>query len=392
MRSQNLAAIGCASLFLAMAGCGKIPTWGELTGQSKPAGQTQSVPVNTVPVAPPSPPPEPTADEIIARFNAIGSSQKTDADIQKLTSLKEGVENIVEINADGSDLSSKALTNIERLTGLKHLRLNRTKMDDEACRKIAGLSSLEVLALAQTQITDVGVAALSSLQNLKHLELTRCLLTENGFRAIGNLPALKTILIESTNLNNRALDLLCNASTITELTLASNPINDFGLVSLSKLEPLEYLEISNTQITGEGLAKVTKGGGLKKLRYLGLYACPINDKGAKAISTIKGLERLNFGSIPLMNDIGLDNVIKGMKSLKYINLSNSANIDGSGLRSLKNSKELEVLMIDQCPKIGDPVIQILKTIKSLKRVAIGGTAITPRGRAELQSALPDVEI
>ena len=393
MRRENLAVIGCAVVLFVATGCGKVPTWGELTGQSKPADQAQSVkPVATNTVKPPSPPPEPKPEEIIARFSALGPGQKSDADFEQLTSLKSGLEGITEINAEGSILTKNAMANIDRLTGLKQLRLSRTKMDDAACQKIALLSSLEVLALEDTQVTDIGVAALSGLQNLKHLELTRCQITENGFRAIGNLPSLKTIKLESTNMDNRDLDLVCNARTLTELTLASNPVNDFGLASLSKLEPLESLEISHTSITGEGLVKAMKGGGLKHLHYLGMYACPVNDRGAKAISTIKSLERLNFGGVPLMNDIGLDNVIKGMKSLKHINLSNSPLIDGSGLRSLKNSKEMEVLLLDQCPKIGDPLIQILKTIKNLKRVTLGGTAVTPRGREELQSALPELVI
>jgi hypothetical protein len=391
MRCNNLALIGCASLFMAFSGCGKVPTWGELTGQSKPVAANQPVTqVNQTPPKPPELPPEPSPEEIIAKFSALGPGQKTDQLFLQLTSLKSGLDSITEINADGSLLTREAMINIDRLTGLKQLRLNRTKMDDVACQKIALLSSLEVLALSETQITDVGAAALSGLQNLKHLELSKCILTENGFRAIGNLPSLKTILVEATNMDNRDLELLCNARTLTELTLASNPINDFGLASLSKLEPLEFLEISQTSITGEGLIKAMKGGGLKQLRHLGLYACPINDRGAKAISTIKSVEHLNIGLIPLMNDVGLDNIIKGMKGLKYINLSGSPTIDGSGLRSLKNSKEMEILLIDGCPRIGDPLIQILKTIKSLKRVALGGTAVTPRGREELQSALPDV--
>ena len=60
-------------------------------------------------------------------------------------------------------MTKNALVNIERLTGLRQLRLNSTKMDDDACKKIAQLSSLETLALADTQITDVGVAAISGL-------------------------------------------------------------------------------------------------------------------------------------------------------------------------------------------------------------------------------------
>lgn len=395
MTYPKVAVTGCAILLATVAGCGKIPTWGELTGQAQPAPPTQPVPANVapvVPVNPVAPPAAPSASDVISRFNSLGKSQKSDADLQSLTSLKEGLDAITEIDATGSPITSAGMANIERLTGLRVLRLNRTRMDDEACRRIAALPSLEVLTLAETQVTDVGVAAISALQNLQELELTRVILSENAFRAIGNLPSLRKVSIESTNLNNRSLELLCNAKTITDLTLATNPINDFGLVALGKLESLEYLEISHTQFTGEAFGKLTKGGGLKRLKHLGMCGCPINDKGAKAISTAKSIESLNFCQISTMNDAGLDHIIKGMKNLRYMNLANNPVLEGWGLRTLKNSSSIEEIHLDGCPKIGDPVIQILKTAKNLKKVGLGGTAVSPRGLSELQAALPEAKL
>lgn len=393
MRGSFLLTVLSACLTAGLAGCGKIPTWGELTGQQQP----QAAPTTSVQPAPPvipvqPAPQEPSPDEIIAKFYALQPTEVTDAAITQLTSLKEGADRITEINADNSAVTKNAFGAIERLTNLRQLRLNRTQIDDEVCQKLGNLSSLEVLALADTRVTDVGVAALSGLQNLKHLELTRCALSMNGFRAIGNLPSLKAIHIDSTNLNDAALDLVCNAKTLTELTLSRNAITDYGLMSLSKVEPLEYLEIGHTRITCEALSKVTKGGGLKNLLYLGVYACPITEKGAVAIGSIKSLERLNIGEMPHMNDIGFATITRGMKNLKYINLSRCSGIDGSGFKVLQGSKSMEVLLIDQCPKIGDPAIKILKTMKNLKQISVGATAITPRGIEELKSALPDLRV
>jgi len=392
MRGSILTVILYAVLAMGLTGCGKIPTWGELTGQQQQ--QAPSVPVQApAPVMPvQAAPKEPTAEEIIAKFNAMQPTEITDSVITQLTSLKEGTDRITEINADNSPLTKNAFGAIERLTNLRQLRLNRTQIDDEVCQKLGNMSSLEVLALADTRVSDVGVAALSGLQNLKYLELTRCTLSMNGFRAIGNLPSLKSIHIDSTNLNDAALDLVCNAKTLTELTLSRNAISDFGLMSLSKVEPLEYLEIGHTRITCEALMKVTKGGGLKNLQYLGVYACPITENGAKAIGSIKSLERLNIGEMPQMNDLGLATITRGMKNLKYINLSRCSGIDGSGFKVLQGSKSMETLLIDQCSKIGDPVVKILKTMKNLKRINVGGTSITPRGIDELKSALPELQV
>ncbi len=391
MRSGILAVALCASLVVGLTGCGKIPTWGELTGQQQPSTATATpAPPPSVPVQNAAPA-GPSAAEVIANFNALAPGQVSDAAISQLTSLKEGLDQVTEINADGSAVTKAAFGAIEKLTNLRQLRLNGSRVDNEACQKIAMVSSLEVLALSDTAVSDVGVAALSGLQNLKQLELTRCGLTENGFRAIGNLPSLKSISIESTNMNNRMLDLVCNARTLTQFVMTSNSIDDNGLAALGKLETLEYLEMGHTAITGTGLTSAMKGGGLKKLLYLGLYSCPISNNGAKAISSIKSLERLNFGSIGMTDD-GLKFVLAGMKNLKFLNLSKCVGINGSGLMPLQGSKSMEDLRIDQCPAIGDPVVKILKSMKNLKRVATGSTAITPRALSELQAALPDLQI
>ena len=92
-----------------------------------------------------------------------------------------------------------------------------------------------------------------------------------------------------------------------------------------------------------------------------------------------------------MNDLGLATITRGMKNLKYINLSRCSGIDGSGFKVLQGSKSMETLLIDQCSKIGDPVIKILKTMKNLKRINVGGTSITPRGIDELKSAVPELQ-
>jgi Leucine-rich repeat (LRR) protein len=394
MRFRMIGVIVATGFVPLLAGCGKVPTWGELTGPQAPAAPNAVAP----PVAPASPvtimpPAEPSSAEVIARFNGLRPAEISDSAIMRLTSLKEGTDQITEINADGSAVSKEAFGAIEKLTNLRQLRLNGSRVDNEACQKIAMLSSLEVLALTDTPVSDVGVAALSGLQNLKQLELSRCALTENGFAAIGKLPSLKSISIESTNLDDRTFDLVCNARTLTHLLLTRNQITDFGLAELKKLDALEFLELShNSRVTCAGLATAGKGGAMKHMEYLGVYACPLNDQGAKAINNIKSLQRLNVGEIGTMTDLGFANLAKGMKNLKFVNLSKCANLDGSGLKVLEAARDLEELQIDQCGRIGDNVIRILKTFKNLKRLTLGSTAITPSGIAELQAALPNLKI
>jgi len=387
----------CSSigLIVGLAGCDKIPTWGELTGGAKPpapAPVIQTPP--TVPVAPvqDSKPAGPRPEEVIAQFKALRSSEINDGLIQQLTSLNEGLDQITEINADGSTVTKEAFRSLHKLPNLRQLRLNGSRVDNEACVKFAEMPALEVLALSNTTVTDAGIAAISGMQNLKHLELVSCKIDDNGFAAIGNLPALKTILIESTGLTNARFNLVCNAKNLTSLMISKNSIDDYALLALKKLDDLESLELSHTQINGMGLAEVQKGGGLKKLTHLGMYACPVSEVGAKAISNLKALEHLNIGELSMMNDQGLFNVIGGMKKLKYLNLSKCSNLDGSGLRGLKGCNDLAELHIDQCPRIGDGVVPLLKPLKGLKEVTVQGSAITPTGIAALRAALPDAKV
>ena len=81
-----------------------------------------------------------------------------DLAISKLTELNEGLEQVTEIDATGSQVTSAAFSSIEKLTSLQQLRLTATRVNNDACEKIALLSSLEILSLTDTAVTDVGIA------------------------------------------------------------------------------------------------------------------------------------------------------------------------------------------------------------------------------------------
>lgn len=380
-----------AMIVFGLTGCGKIPTWGELTGEQKPAEPAPApVVVAPPPVVQTVTPTGPSPQEVIAKFKATQPSLITDQMINQLTNLTEGLDEITEINADSSAITKNAFNSIEKLTNLRQLRLNSTKVDNEACQKIAQLPSLEILFLNGTAVGDVGVAALSDMKNLKHLELSNCSLSENGFSAIGNLPSLTWLEVRFTNLDNRMLSHVCNARTLKRLGMQGNPIDDYGLAALGKLGELEYLEISETRITGAGLVTAQKG--LKSLIHLGMYRCPMDEAGALAVSHFKGLEYLNLGKIPQLDDMHLQKILSGMKNLKFLSLHECSNITGAGLQGLVGNKVIEEIILSGCPLVGDKVANGLKTFKSLKSVTLLSTSITPNAVRDLKLALPELKV
>lgn len=392
----SLILLSIVLLFLiGLPGCGNIPTWQELTGgQPAPTPAPAAVapaPVVTTPQV--VVPAGPTPAEVIAKFKAVRNGDMSDQLIAELTNLNEGLEQITEINAAGSQITPAAFDNIDKLPNLQQLNLTGTKINNDTCAMIAKASTLETLIISHTSVNDIGIAALSGLTNLKELQLTSVQMTENGFQAIGTMPSLKTVVLDSTGMDNRKLNLLCNAKTLTKLTLPRNPFNDEGLIALNKLSDLEYLELGESQVSGYGLMNVTKKGGLKQLKFLGMYACPVNAAGAKAISTIKSLEGISLGNIGIMSDQDFAFIAQGMKNLKYVYLAKCTNLGGPGLQALKGCKDLEELHINQCSAIGDvPAVDIIKTFKNLKKLSCGGTAITPAGIARLKNALPDLTL
>lgn len=394
MQKLFILPILAAAAVLGLNGCGKIPTWGELTGQTKPAEPEapKPAPVVQAPVAPVQPQ-GPTPEQVIASFRAIPPSQMSDSALQQLTSLNEGLDQVTEINADYSKVTAAGLQSIDKLKNLTILRLDSTPVNDEACQSIGKATSIRTLNLSHTKITSVGIAALTSLVNLNHLHLDYCYLSREAFDAIGTLPSLISISLVATNVDNTGLDRICNAKTLEYLKMNDNgALDDNGLVFLKKLDHLTGLELASTGINGVGLLSAQKGGGLKSMKTLIIGRCPIGTEGGIAISGFKNLEYLSLIEISTMNDLGLKKVLSGMKHLRFLSLSKSGTLDGSGLMPLANHKELEEIHLDGCSRIGDGVVKILKTIKSLKVIGLGGTSVTANGMSVLRTELPDAKI
>ncbi len=386
-------------LVLALAtGCGKIPTWGELTGQ-QPAAPPPTAPVVVQPVPSqpsmtPVEPPKPKAAEVIARFKALSKFQITDQTLGELASLTEGFEDLADIDASGSGVTDVGLAHLAKLPLLKSLELASTKVSNQGMQHVAQISSLESLSLNGTTISDAGVATLNALPNLKKLDLRNCQLTPDGFAAIGKMPALEEINLDVTpGLNDNTLDLMCEARTLKRLHLRDcGGITDNGLQALRKLDVIEELNVNRSVLTGEGFLIVSKEGGLKTLKYLGISVAPINRKGAAAINSLKSLEHLDLQQVTTMDDAGLVMIVSGLKELRHLNVADCIAVTGlKSFPALKPAEDLETLLASKT-SIDDKTLQLLKTHKNLKKIDITGTRCTLAGIQLLKKSLPDCQI
>ena len=388
-----------AILILAMAtGCGKVPTWGELTGQ-QPAAPPPTSPVAVQPTPSQTPtmpvePPKPKAAEVIAKFKALPPFQVGDQSLAELAALTEGLEEITEINASGSPVTDSGLASLGKLPALKTLDLISTKVSNQGMQHLTQIQGLETLRLNNTTISDDGIAILNGCPNLKKLEIVGCLLTQAGFASIGKMPVLEELNFETTpGLNDVTLDLICEARTLRRLNFRDcGGITDSGMAALAKLEVLEELNINRSQVTSEGFLAVTKGGGLKNMRRLGISVTPMTDKGAKAINTMKSLEYIDLQQVQGINDIGFTSIVSGMKKLKLININDCGNITGpKAFTAMKGCDELEVLSAAHT-SINDVSLGQLRGLKNLKKLDVTGTKCTLSGVQALKKLLPECEI
>ena len=390
--------LGAILVLALVTGCGKVPTWNELSGQ-KPATPptTTPVPTQTTPsqttVTPPAPP-QRKAAEVIAEFKKKNPFQITNEALGELAALNEGLEELTNINASGSGVTDLGLSHLTKLPALTKLELTGTKVTNQGMQHLTRIPSLETLSLGGTAITDEGVAILNAAPNLKNLDLRNCTLTPATFAAIGKMPVLEEINLDVTQgLNDDNLDVMCEARTLRRLHLRDcGGITDNGLKALRKLEVVEEINVNRSRLTGEGFLGVTKEGGLKTLKYLGISVAPLTLKGAKAINSLKSLEHLDVQQVAAMNDVGLVEIVGGLKELRHLNVADCVGVTGlKSFPALKAADDLEVLIASKT-SIDDKTLQLLKTHKKLKKIDITDTRCTLAGIQLLKKSLPDCQI
>ncbi len=384
-------------LLVASVGCGKIPTWGELTGQAKPEAAPVVQPVVSPVVAPPvqnvpqlPPPPDPAV--VLQEFRALKPGQVNDAELAKLGELTEGLDQITEIDANGGQVTKSGLAVLEKLPNLKFINLDGTAIGDADAGLLAKAPALESVTLNGSNITDEGIVALRPLKNLRELRISRAQLTDAGFAEIATHQTIERLALDATPLTDGALQTLCGLKNLNYLQIRDTQISDLGLMGLGKLDHLESLEVSGCgRVNGEAFFRLAKSKALSGMRHLSLRACPLNERGARGINNMKQLEYLNI-SLTGTSDVHIAFMIRGMTKLKELAIGNNSSVTSEVLKAVGQLKQLEVLLLDQQPGIGDLGLSYLKGLKELKYISAGNTSITPNGLLALKQFCPELDL
>jgi len=98
--------------------------------------------------------------------------------------LVRKIRNVVEINAQGTDITDEGVMQIVGMQGLKKLNLAKTKVGDKGLAYLVAHPELEYLNLYGTDVTDHGVANLAGLSNLKNLYLWQTKATKDAAQSL----------------------------------------------------------------------------------------------------------------------------------------------------------------------------------------------------------------
>ena len=386
-------AIVLASCFL--SGCGKIPTWSELTGGKKPPAATPTQPVPAAqPVPQPVPQPvavpvpaKPSNEDVIANFKKTPPGMIDNAALAALTSLdEEGRVLITEINASGGKVTDEGLSQLNKLPSLRALELNGTAVSDAGCAAIAQVPTLEVLTLTGSRITDVGIAHLVNLPQLKTLKIEGVRLSTGGWEVIGRFPALEELVVTQSNIDDKGLEGVCECSTLHALVLQRTMVRDQGLLALRKLDRLTELNLADCpNFRGDTLGGAMKG---KSPTVLSLWRTPLNDRGARAVGKLGSVEDLVIGELTGMTDVQFGIMVKGKKKLRRLSAANNPLLTNNSLVALKELTDLEFVNVSNCPQLNDRGLVFLKRLQKLKQFRFGGTGITLAGVRMLAVDIP----
>ncbi|MCH7725194.1 MAG: hypothetical protein IH991_01745 [Planctomycetes bacterium] len=255
----------------------------------------------------------------------------------------------------------RADVNIEFVEDLRQLRVFHPPMgiDDADARNLSNLTALEELRLDHTRLTDDAMVHLRRLTRLKSLTLP-VRLSNKGLQHIGNLTALEKLHLPHT-MDGADLGCLQRLTNLRELQLGWGIQQDAltGVRHLCKLERLDYLPMD---LSDEGLSNLIN---LSNLKYLRLNERKITDQGLVYVGRLQELEFLDLSETQI-SDCGLVH-LANLKKLKFINLSETR-VTNDGLATLAELSKLEDIWLYRTPVTSNGVAKLISRLPNCEIV------------------------
>ena len=183
-----------------------------------------------------------------------------------------------------------------------------------------------------------------------------------GLRQLDRLTSLQGLSLSRSQITDSDLVLLERLTTLQALELGDTAVTDAGLTHLEGLLDLRELDLENTQVTDAGLVTLTRLSGLQELD---LSNTRVTDAGVAHLATFTDLRKLRLADMP--------------------------QVTGEGISNLWGLTKLESLSLEGM-ELGKLGLGCLKELKNLKTLSLKNTVVSAADIADLQRALPGLEV
>lgn len=178
--------------------------------------------------------------------------------------------------------------------------------------------------------------------------------------------------------NDADLALLQDLPTVEHLTADKRGVTDEGLAALKNHPGLKTLDLSISGITNAGLAHLQE---LPKLEEVILKRCDLTAPAYVEIAKCKTLKRIRA---PQSNfDDECLAALKDCAQLELIDLQDCNRVTEKGLEVLRNFPKLKFLRL-WGPTITDKVLSYVSEAKALRTLSLEATPVGPEGLAQVK--------
>jgi len=263
----------------------------------------------------------------------------------------------------------------------KMLRLDITEEAWKGGDAFAALEPDDIQIVTFRLYRSADDSALEGIGKLTGLDvlMTGAEMTGRGLRYLKGLDNLQYLYLGRTR--SKSLAHLSELPSLRYLSFPGPSVTDAKIVNIGKITSLRELSLPNTNV-GKGLAYLK---GLKSLRYLNLegnHNDAINE-GLAHLADHTEMEELILRNTQVA-DAGLAH-LTGMTKLRKLDLSSNpitGKITDAGMVHLKNLKSLEQLKLPYSG-ISDVGLSHLTELSSLKKLNVYSDSVTDEGLANL---------
>lgn len=293
---------------------------------------------------------------------------------------------------------------LTRLSKLKHLSLNDTRLQESDYRDISTLIQLESLSLANCGFRPGSLKRLINLRNLKFLELSQVELNAEDLIDLSKLAHLKCLNLRNVRLAKYDLNFLDSIKGLEDLTIVNCGLTKDCIKKLKMMSGLKHLVANGYVSDVETLKEVDAIGGLEqilitKTRGKNSFRWKINRPNSNGFiisdhaesSPVRLADMLSGSTFPedAFIDSGTDEMsledwgaLLHLNGLAGIDLVRSESINDQVFSLLGDCKSLERICL-QNSRISDQATSILPNLKKVTSLSLMGSNVTSKGLKDI---------